>query len=390
MKTWAIPYLQCLGCHEELKSKSFHGVENDEIYEGVLTCSNRNCSCWYPIFRGIPRLLPESLRLAITHAFINTYEKELKELGLNIRIDASSEDNLHDLKQHTIENFGFEWVKYDRFGWDDTVYNLEHEKTVFQHKSLLTEEELADKVVLDAGCGNGRYSFFAAEKGANVIAVDLGDAVESAYKNTTELPNVQVIQGDIFNLPIRNGSMDTIYSIGVLMHTGNAKNAAMSLFTKLRQGGRITVHLYGKGNIFYEFADRIIRNRTTKMSIEKLQAFTDRMYRFRRILEKFRLAEIVNLFVKIDPHPTCIFDWYAAPIATHHTYKEVEQWFSEKRLKVLKTNKNIIVLGPRIKTKTKWKLSLIRIIKRLVYPLENIPVTVHGMKIGDDTQQDCL
>ena len=43
--------------------------------------------------------------------------------------------------------------------------------------------------------------------------------------------------------------------------------------------------------------------------------------------------------MKLDAHPHCIFDWYAAPVATHHTYPEVESWFSAKNLEVQATNR---------------------------------------------------
>ena len=251
----------------------------------------------------------------------------------------------------------------------------------FFRKTLLEDQELKGKFVLDAGCGNGRYSYWAAQYAERVIGMDLGDGVESAGKNTTDLNHVQIVQGDIFYPPFISNCFDIIYSIGVLMHTGDAKKATTSLVQKLKNSGSITVHVYGKGNFIYEFFDRKIRERTTKLTIPQLQSFTKRLYKLRRILEKLYLAEFVNLFIKVDFHPHCIFDWYAAPIATHHTYKEVEGWFNELNLHVLATNKGKIVLGPKIKTTNKLKLGIIKFIKKIIYPFENIPVTVKARKL---------
>ncbi len=379
MKTWLLDYIQCLDCQGSLELETFN-KDDSGLINGVLICQNDTCKKWFPVIRSVPRFLPKDLIKDEYHEFSMQYEDQLKKCSLNANSYTLTGDKLEDLKKQTIQNFGFEWVEYNRFGWDDPVYNNAFEEEVFHRKSLLNPDDLKKKVVLDAGCGNGRYCHWAAKNANHVIGVDLGDGVESANENTHKLANVQIIQGDIFNLPLKPKSLDAIYSIGVLMHTGNAHQATINLSKKLKERGTITIHLYGKGNFIYEFFDALIRKRTTKMSIERLQIFTKRMFRLRKILEKIFLVDFVNLFIKVDPHPHCIFDWYAAPIATHHTYSQVKTWFKDLEMPVLKTNEGVIVLGPRIKTKNNFKLSLIRSIKKIIYPIESIPVTVKAEK----------
>ena len=228
-------------------------------------------------------------------------------------------------------------MEYGRFGWDDPTYNIQTEERVFRAKSMLAPADIKGKLVLDAGCGNGRYTYWAARLGGNVIGVDLGDGVESAARNTAHLSTVQIVQGDIFNLPFRDHTFDIIFSIGVLMHTGNAHKATASLARTLMREGKLTVHLYGKGNILYEWVDAFLRKRTTCMTIPELQRFTERAFRLQQRLERLSFAGVVNRFVRLDEHPHCIFDWYAAPIATHHTYGEVEAWFPSLGLQVTGT-----------------------------------------------------
>ena len=62
------------------------------------------------------------------------------------------------------------------------------------------------------------------------------------------------------------------------------------------------------------------------------------MFSFYKILRFFRIEKVVQWFVRIDPHPHCIFDWYSAPIATHHTYSEAKSWFKEFNLRVIASN----------------------------------------------------
>src|SRR5205085_12165178 len=74
------------------------------------------------------------------------------------------------------------------------------------------------KIGLDAGCGFGRSLYYAASYGAEVIGLDLSEAVEAARANTRDLPGAHVVQADIFHPPIRPGTLDFVYSIGVLQH----------------------------------------------------------------------------------------------------------------------------------------------------------------------------
>lgn len=242
-----------------------------------------------------------------------------------------------DLTRRIRRNFGFEWTAYARFGWDDPDYTIERERPVFHLKSMFSPEDLAGTLVLDAGCGNGRYAYWAARCGARVIGLDLSDAARVAAANTREVPQIRIVQGDIFNPPFAAGTFDAVFSIGSLMCTGDAPRAFASLARVLKPGGQISVHVYGKGNVLYEAVNRVIRARTTRMSVEELQRFTARAYRARRWLQRLGLIQAVGKVVRLDSHPHCIFDWYAAPAATHHTYREVERWFREAGIEIVAT-----------------------------------------------------
>jgi len=284
-------------------------------------------------------MLPPELRQELTDAFVATFRPELEARGVSASAaPPSTGDPLRGLKRHTIQNFGFEWIEYARFGWDDPVYNIAYEEAVFRRKALLEPADIDGKLVLDAGCGNGRYTYWASQYGARVIGVDLGDGVESAAANTRDLPDVQIVQGDIFRLPFAAGTFDAAFSIGVLMHTGDAKRATAALARLVRPGGSLTVHLYGKGNVIYEAVDWTIRKWTTRLSVPRLQEVTNRFFKIQKGLERAGLDGFVNRFVRIGPHPHVIFDWYAAPIATHHTYPEVLGWFKEMTVPVVRTN----------------------------------------------------
>jgi SAM-dependent methyltransferase len=301
--------------------------------DGILRC----VGCRQDVFLvgGVPRFVPPTFYDFA--AYRNRYADEIRRAAPQTFESVSKQ--YPNIKEQTQKSFGFEWVTFNRFGWEDKRFNLAREEKVFRSKSLMDEADLKDALALDGGCGNGRYSYWASKLGAqNVIGVDLGQGVESAYHNTRELGNVHIIQGDLFNLPFGPNTFDRIFSIGVLMHTGNAREAFLSLARLLKPDGQITAHVYHKGNVLYELNDYWIRLITVKIRPEALYRMSWWAARLGTALKQTGLLKFLVYGVRFEPHAALIYDWYSAPIATHHTYPEVRRWFAEANLEVLKTN----------------------------------------------------
>src|SRR5437773_1451695 len=52
---------------------------------------------------------------------------------------------------------------------------------------------LRDKVVLDAGCGAGRFAEIACRHAAHLVVVDISSAVEATQANLRDQPSVDVV-----------------------------------------------------------------------------------------------------------------------------------------------------------------------------------------------------
>lgn len=331
MKREFIKVLVCPECKDNVTLKSFDETEKN-IIEGLLFCER--CSCLYPIINRIPRMLHNSLYENIE--FLKKHEKIISGYLPN-RKSGELKGTLSQLQKETIDKFSYEWKTYSTFGWEDPVYNIDYERQVFSQKTLFDPCEFKDRIVLDAGCGNGRYLHWASQYGANLaIGIDIGYSVDVAQENLKNAKNVELVQCDLFHLPFKEDFFDIIFSIGVLMHTGNARKATESLVKILKQNGKISVHLYHKSNILYEFLDILIRKYTTKLPSDKAILFTKHLYTLAKILYALHIGNIINgLILRIDNHPHCIFDWYTAPVATHHDYDEIYQWFNELGVEVI-------------------------------------------------------
>ncbi len=271
-------------------------LSGDEIKEGVLACSG--CPKIYKISGFIPR-------------FVDT--------------------------DKYVKNFSFEWLFYKR-----TQLDSHNRSTVsrdaFALKTGFSPETLKGRSVLDVGCGTGRFMELAAADGGEVVGVDLSYAVETAVENSRGRKNVHVVQADIFNLPFRAEAFDFIYSIGVLHHTPDTKEAFHKLVPLLKKGGNISIWVYSNELVFEKmrnaFTD-LYRFFTSRMPIKLLWLLCHiavPLYYVKKLWKAGQVLEIV-FPTSTDPDPEVrvldTFDWYSPKYQFKHTYAEVEGWFKD-------------------------------------------------------------
>ncbi|MBZ5718772.1 MAG: class I SAM-dependent methyltransferase [Acidobacteriia bacterium] len=245
------------------------------------------------------------------------------------------------------DSFGFQWQKYSRTQLDDATKRDSEED--FLKKAGLTPEEVRGKLILDVGCGMGRYAEVATRWGARVVGIDLSAAAEVAARNLADRDFV-ALQADVFALPFAPESFDIIYSIGVLHHTPDCEQAVKVLPQYLKPGGILAVWLYSAYNKWYRFSD-IYRKVTPRMSPRSLHAAlrvaVPTFYNLGRGLSVLPLVGrplagfVHHLFpVNRNPNPQWrvldTFDWYAPKYQSKHTYEQVFRWFESCGLEDLR------------------------------------------------------
>jgi SAM-dependent methyltransferase len=143
----------------------------------------------------------------------------------------------------TSTRFGVEWDRYRGL--------FPHYEEQFRGWiAPLGPGDFAGRDVLDAGCGMGRNSLWAARWGArSVVAIDEAElALAAARQTLAGVPNARVERHSIYALPWR-GAFDLVFCVGVIHHLEEPRRALASLLATLRPGGRLLVWLYGyEGN----------------------------------------------------------------------------------------------------------------------------------------------
>jgi SAM-dependent methyltransferase len=143
------------------------------------------------------------------------------------------------------ENFGLQWNRF-REMQIDSLSGSSHSHDRFYSETGWTPDSIVGKVVLDAGCGAGRFAEVALEAGARVIAVDISSAIYACQQTLARFPteNYLLLRANLFNLPLQPGVFDCIYSLGVLQHTPDPLLAIRSLAPLLQPGGELATWIY--------------------------------------------------------------------------------------------------------------------------------------------------
>ena len=138
------------------------------------------------------------------------------------------------------KRFGYEWNKFNEI---IPEYEIQFLKWVYP----LKKEDFKDKIILDAGCGIGRNSYWPLKYGAQkVVAFDFDKrTMEVARKNLSQFGNAEVIYQSIYDITYEN-EFDLVFSIGVIHHLEKPEGAIKNLVRALKPNGKILIWVYAK------------------------------------------------------------------------------------------------------------------------------------------------
>jgi 2-polyprenyl-3-methyl-5-hydroxy-6-metoxy-1,4-benzoquinol methylase len=125
----------------------------------------------------------------------------------------------------------------DRF--DDLMneYDVSRRVDVLVH-NFLGGEDLRGRRVLDAGCGTGRATAALADRGAEVVAFDIGERLVARARRRCECrPAV----GSVMSLPFADATFDVVLSTEVIEHLPQPSLAIREFARVLKPGGHLVL-----------------------------------------------------------------------------------------------------------------------------------------------------
>ena len=215
----------------------------------------------------LQRILPDGASVALKEGRLRLGERTVPVVGGIVRFRADDGYNA---------SFARQWHAFAR-EQIDAANGTSLTRDRFLRETGWRLDDLAGELVLEAGCGAGRFTKLLAESGAELVSFDYSSAVEVAAANAGGAENVTFLQADILDMPFRDGAFDRVFCHGVLQHTPDPAGAFRALHRVLRPGGLISIDVYLKdGKIQPWKAKYLWRPLTTRIDPARLLAFLER------------------------------------------------------------------------------------------------------------------
>jgi len=195
---------ECRGRLSFLKINEFDkDLDWQEILEGSINCEN--CNVIYPVIKSIPR-------------FVN--------------------------KNNYASSFGYQWKRFN-----GTQFGIEQKNITKTRFNAVTKwpDRLQGQLILEVGCGAGRFTEIALDTHAEVYSFDISEAIEVGIENIKSLDlrrRYHPFQADIYKIPLPYEMFDKIFCFGVLQHCPDVKKAYLCLVPFLKLSGELAVDCY--------------------------------------------------------------------------------------------------------------------------------------------------
>jgi SAM-dependent methyltransferase len=196
----------------------------------------------------------------------------------------------------TNDSFSVKWGRYDQSDEKSRLYEMQKRWYLslygFESEAALAAFLKDRAVILDAGCGLGYKAAWFAELAPQslVVGVDYSEAARQAAGSYRQLPNLFFMQGDIADLPFRNGSVSYVSCDQVIMHTQDP-DATFAELTRLTapEGGQFACYFYAKKALPRELLDDYFRRHCVEMSNEQLWEMSEQLAELGRRLSELRV-----------------------------------------------------------------------------------------------------
>ena len=275
--------LQCPNCkYEEL----IHS-------EKQLVCSQ--CKELYPIIFDIPILITKS---------------KCEKLGLKYH-DTNVQNEIMSSNDFQKNSNGIlNYIKNILRGTNGILYEKikEPKKYPFANVPFSKIEKNSKEILLDVGCGWGRWTINAAQKNYTSIGIDLSLKSLMVAKTICKELNIQncdFICCNVLDLPLKKNSFDRVFSFSFLQHfsENNLRTILKNISLTMKQNSIFKTQMINKYSIRGLYNNYKIRNNKDEMikkghmdKIDGEDSFTVRYFSIHRINKILNETFIIDNF----------------------------------------------------------------------------------------------
>jgi SAM-dependent methyltransferase len=264
VKPEVLQLLRCPRCAGRLRLDGGDPSEQ-EVESGELIC--QGCSARYPVRRYVPRLVPGA-------NYSDSWGKLWRETGHLLR-DSFTGIPFHENVLHGAYSeepgsddgrspFGFGWPR-----------------------------DLSGERVLEVGTGTGNVTEHLVETGAEVLSVDMSDAIDTLPEELLRRPNLNVVQADVNTPVLVPESYDRIWMFQVLQHTPSPPETLGALRGLLREGGQIDFTSYA-GDGFHAWYYPLTKRVPDRLAWRLIARFAPPLVRLKYRLQTARRLPLLR------------------------------------------------------------------------------------------------
>ncbi len=238
---------------------------------------------------------------------------EISELRQQVRSLLAQQPSARQFNGQTLDSFNYQWEHLSEgVNMSSDPEFRANSRQKLAELTRLPMEWYSGKRVLDAGCGNGRWSGALCDLGAEVIALDASAAgVKRAQKTCSAYPTFQARQHNLLD-PIPEKNFDLVWCYGVAHHTGDTRRALGNVAAAVMPGGYLFGMIYGEPCQESHFAE--LNDYTAKR-----REFADLNFDKRaEFLRRHWGDELLNAW----------FDALSPQINDLHRFDEIAEWLS--------------------------------------------------------------
>ena len=174
--------------------------------------------------------------------------------------------------------------------------------------NFLIKKNIKNLKILEAGCGIGRWIIPLAKKENDVTGIEIEEEAINIIRNNYDVKNINLVRGDIFDMPFNDEEFDLVISLGVLEHFEKKEVLQAAILEHkrvLKKNGHflITVPYFSLIRLLFHLPFIKLVSFVRKLKKTK-EYFTEYRYskkEFRKILEENNLEIIDIIYDELLP-----------------------------------------------------------------------------------------